>query len=59
MKLSELTKMAREKTGIEDPEILIVGEGGFLEIEVNHRSEYYDENYWISTKSTKKQFYLY
>lgn len=43
MKLSELVSEARNKSGIDDPEIRIAGHGGFLDIsELLTSGEYYD-----------------
>ena len=47
MKLSELSKLARKSTGLEDPEIWIVTGNGFSVIkEVLGRDEYYDETFY-------------
>jgi len=57
MLLSELIIKARAVTGVEDPEIRIVGEGGFLPIlEIESRKSYDDEHVWTGTRFQKGAF---
>ena len=47
MKLSELSKLAKDKTGSDDPEIRIVSHNGFDEIkDVLARTDYHDESFF-------------
>jgi len=46
MKLSKLTELVREITGMQDPEIKVVTSAGFSDItEVLSRKDYYNETY--------------
>ena len=47
MLLSKLIRLVHQKSTCVDPDIRIVGTGGFLAIlEVNSRDEYYNDNPW-------------
>ena len=56
MKLSVLTKKARKVTGEDDPDIRIVNEEGFVDIEILSRNDYYDETY--SGKEVEKGIFV-
>ena len=57
MKLSILINKVRSVTKEEDPEIRIVGEGGFLDIdEILSRKDYYDDSFFTGKEFEKGNF---
>jgi hypothetical protein len=57
MRLSELNKIIKSISKEDNPEIRIVGDGGFLKIdEILPRSSYHDENFLSGTEFEKGNF---